>query len=76
MSEQLSPELREHIGKEIQKHRKLRKMTQKDLAEKIGFTNKNSLTNIEAGSVSVSLKTLEKICEVLNLDLQVNFLLK
>lgn len=53
-----------HLGQNIQTVRKLKKMTQQELADAIGI-NLQSLSKIERGVNYPTLETLEKIMEVL-----------
>lgn len=53
------------IGKNIKKYRKLNKLTQKDLAEKIG-RNIRTIRGYELGDVIPPLNVIEKMAEVFN----------
>jgi transcriptional regulator with XRE-family HTH domain len=55
------------IGQQVKSHRQALKITQDQLAERIGVT-RTSVTNIEAGSQKLPLHLLYRICEVLNLN--------
>ena len=61
------------LGEEIRNKRKEKKLTQFDLADKIGLC-RNYISDIENDRYNPSLKTLVKISKVLDLD--INFLLK
>ena len=54
------------LGNRVAKERKKNKLTQEQLAEKIGMTN-NYISNIENNYSIPSLETLIKICEELNI---------
>ena len=58
------------IGKIIQKRRDFLNLTQKDIAEISGITFK-SISEIELGIRNPSVNTLNKILEVLGLELSV-----
>lgn len=54
------------IGKRIQKARKKKRMTQRELAENVDISASH-LSNIERGKKPVGLLTLLKICTALNI---------
>lgn len=62
------------IGLNISLQRKLRKMTQIELAEKIGIS-RTHMSNIEAPNMvtPVSLEVIFDICDVLNISPEVLF---
>ena len=62
------------IGLNISLQRKLKKMTQIELAEKIGIT-RTHMSNIEAPNMvtPVSLEVIFDICDVLNISPEVLF---
>lgn len=62
------------IGLNISLQRKLKKMTQIELAEKIGIS-RTHMSNIEAPNMvtPVSLEVIFDICEVLNISPEVLF---
>ncbi|MFH1790033.1 MAG: helix-turn-helix transcriptional regulator [bacterium] len=60
------------IAYQILQLRKKTKMSQKELAEKIGTTQSN-IARMEAGQQNFTTNTLNKIASAFNLDLQVNF---
>ena len=62
------------IGLNISLQRKLKKMTQIELAEKIGIS-RTHMTNIEAPNMvtPVSLEVIFDICDVLNISPEVLF---
>lgn len=61
------------IGARIKEIRVKRKMTQEYLAEKVGISNPQQLSNIECGLAGVSLARFKEICKVLEAD--ANYLL-
>ncbi len=54
------------IGNNIRKYRKLHNLNIEELAEKISISHQN-LSNIELGKNFLKSKTLEKICEELDI---------
>ena len=58
------------IGKTIRQRRKALKITQSDLAELAGISV-NSLYKIERGEANPTLDLVEKIAEVLGLELKI-----
>lgn len=61
-------QLKKELGKNIQKYRKLNKITQEKLAEYIGVEI-NSISSIETGKYFPSPDNLVKIANVLNISL-------
>ena len=59
----------------VMQKRKQAKISQKELAEKIGTTQSN-IARMEAGNQNFSMVTLEKIAEALKSELRVNFIRK
>ena len=59
----------------ISQKRKQAKISQKELAQKIGTTQSN-VARMEAGNQNFSMVTLEKIAEALKSELKVSFLRK
>ena len=59
----------------VMKKRKQAKISQKELAEKIGTTQSN-IARMEAGNQNFSMVTLEKIAKALKSELRVNFIRK
>lgn len=59
----------------IAQKRKQAKISQKELAQKIGTTQSN-IARMEAGNQNFSMITLEKIAEALKSELKVSFLRK
>ena len=58
------------IGEKIKMVRKLRKLSQKELANKVGISN-SFMCDIETGRTEPSIKTLYKIAEVLDTDIRI-----
>lgn len=56
------------LGKKIKQYRKNKKLTQEQLAELINIEIP-SLSNIETGKFAPSLETVQKLCEVLEVNL-------
>ncbi len=54
------------LGKKIQRFRKMKKLTQEELAEKVGIST-TYMGNIEQGLYTPSLKVLEKIAKQLHI---------
>lgn len=54
------------IGNRIKIYRGLKGLRQEDLADKIGLSN-TQMSNLECGRNNLSFKTLQKICEVLDI---------
>lgn len=52
----------------IRETRKLREMTQTDLAIKCGYADKSMISRIENGKVDIFLSNLERIAKALNVD--------
>ena len=57
-----------NVGKQIQKLRKLKGISQQDLAAKCNF-EKSNMSRLEAGRVNPSLSTLEKVANALDVTL-------
>lgn len=53
------------VGKALSRERKLRKMTQTQLADRLGI-EKESVSRMETGVISPTLSRLQQISEVLN----------
>jgi transcriptional regulator with XRE-family HTH domain len=56
------------IGKQIQKLRELKGISQQDLAAKCNF-EKSNMSRLEAGRVNPTLSTLEKVAKALDVTL-------
>lgn len=54
------------MGKNLRKMRRERKMTQDQLAERLGLNNSNVVTKWEAGRKGIGKKLLLKLCKALN----------
>ncbi len=61
--------IEEQVGKNIQKVRKSRGLTQQELADKIDM-NRAHLGHLEQGRKSPSLETLEKIAKALKVQIK------
>lgn len=59
------------LGKSIKKRRKFLKITQEDLADISGISER-TLRSIEQGDANPELAGLLKICEVLGLSIDIN----
>lgn len=59
-------DIKKELGEKIKRVRKLRNLTQEELAEIIDISPR-SLSNIEVGACFVKAETLEKIIESLNI---------
>ena len=59
---------REYIAKKIKMARKKARLTQEELAEKVGITAKQ-ISRIEIGTYSPSLATFLKIVNILSIDI-------
>ncbi len=60
------------IANQILRLRKKRKMSQRELAEKIGATQSN-IARMETGQQNFTTNTLSKIAVAFNCDLKINF---
>lgn len=60
----MSYKINEQLGAKIQRVRKARKMTQEDLASKIGVQTA-TISNIEGGKTDTSIYTIFKIAQAL-----------
>lgn len=58
------------IARNIKKYRKLNKMTQRDLAERVGVSIA-AVSNWETGSNSIDIDILFKVCDVLGVPISV-----
>jgi transcriptional regulator with XRE-family HTH domain len=56
------------VGKQIQKLRESRGLSQQDLAAKCNF-EKSNMSRLEAGRVNPTLSTLEKVAKALDVSL-------
>ena len=60
-------DIKKELGEKIKRIRKLRNLTQEELAEMVDISPR-SLSNIEVGACFVKSETLEKIIESLNIS--------
>ena len=60
---------KQNIGKQIKKYRILRGMTQNDLAEKVGLTEKQ-ISKIETGVHYPKFENFIKILDILNIEMK------
>lgn len=58
------------VGDNIRKIRRYRGLSQRELAEAVGYATKSSMNKIEAGEVAVPIPRLTKIAEVLRVPVQ------
>ena len=56
------------VGKQIQKIRELKGLSQQDLAAKCNF-EKSNMSRLEAGKVNPTLSTLEKVASALEINI-------
>ena len=56
------------IAKNIKKYRKLNKMTQKELSQKVGVSIA-AVSNWETGANSIDVDTLFQVCDALNVSI-------
>lgn len=56
------------VGKQIQKLRELKGISQQDLAAKCNF-EKSNMSRLEAGKVNPTLSTLEKVASALEINI-------
>lgn len=54
------------IGKRLQKARKVKKITQHELASMLGVCD-TYISKVERGNLPISLKRLSQICEILEI---------
>ena len=57
-----------HFGKLVKERRELLNLTQRDLAEMSGITER-TIYKIEKGIGAVTLPTMEKLCEIVGLEI-------
>ena len=57
-----------NVGKQIQKIRESKGLSQQDLAAKCNF-EKSNMSRLEAGRVNPTLSTLEKVAKALDISL-------
>ncbi len=68
-------QLKKELGKNIQKYRKLNKITQEKLAERVGIEI-NSISSIETGKYFPSPDNIVKIAEALDINISTLFCFK
>ena len=56
------------VGKNIKRIRVMKNMTQKELADRMGYTDRSTIAKIETGVADVYLDTVKKFAEVLNVS--------
>lgn len=61
------------IGEQIKYWRKQRKMSQEELAQKIGVSGKQAIYSYERGVRTPTIETLRSIAEALDCELEINF---
>lgn len=61
-------EAKKIIGGRIKEYRKAAGLTQKELAEKVGYTSNSTINKIELGKNDVPIKKIRAIAAVLNVD--------
>ena len=61
--------IQQQLGNKIKKYRKLKGMSQEQLAEEIGIAT-NTLSSIERGKAFMTAQTLEKIIKIFNVTPQ------
>ena len=57
-----------NVGKQIQKIRELKGLSQQDLSAKCNF-EKSNMSRLEAGKINPTLSTLEKVAKALDVSL-------
>lgn len=56
------------IGENVRRYRLEAKMTQKDLADAMGYRSPSTIAKIEAGENAVDLETCRKLAQILNVS--------
>lgn len=59
---------KKEIGKRIKELRLARDLKQQDLAELLSLS-RSTISNVEGGTRGLSLESLQKVCEVFNVDI-------
>jgi transcriptional regulator with XRE-family HTH domain len=67
-----SPAVRRRVGNRVRQLRHLRELTQEELAEKSGFSNKH-VSLVELGKVNAGIDTLAALARSLSVDVSVLF---
>lgn len=55
--------LNEKIGYEMRTQRLIKRMTQAQVAEKMGFNSKNSISLLEKGVTKITVEDLQNYCD-------------
>jgi len=63
-----SRKLYEHVGTQVREARRLRNITQDDLAQRVGV-KRTSITNLEKGLQNAPLTVLYSICDELKIEI-------
>lgn len=71
----MSFKINEQLGAKIQRVRKTKKMTQEELAAKIGVQS-STISNIEGGKTDTSVYTIFKIAQALKVHIKDLFILR
>ena len=56
------------VGKNIKRIRVLKGLTQKELADMVGYTDRSSIAKVETGVVDLYLDTVKKFADVLEVS--------
>lgn len=59
--------IKQRIGEELKRQRKLKKMTQEELSKKTGI-GRTAITKYENGTISISMESFVIICNALDCD--------
>ena len=62
--------LTKNFGKRLKEIRKRKGLSQQQLAELVGMESTNNISKLESGEQLPKKENLEKICEVLNVDVK------
>lgn len=71
----MSFKINEQLGEKIQRVRKIKKMTQEELAAEIGV-QPSTISNIEGGKTDTSVYTVFKIAQALRIHIKELFILR
>ncbi len=61
--------IKEQVGQQIRAARKAKGLTQKELGEKLGVAD-SVITNYESGKQNLTIDTLQKVADVLGVDVR------
>lgn len=61
--------LNERIGNLMREERTAKGMSLEEVAKKMGYSSKNTVSRMELGITDISLTNLEKFCAAINIDL-------